>query len=340
MIDVLIIGSGIAGLEAACNLYESGKEIFLLEKEKNVGGNVQNWDTLFPDGKNARDIISYYMQEIQARQITTYLNTYVTGIHKCVDGTFEVHTSRDIVFKCKTVLIATGYSLFNAERKEEYGYQIYENVVTSADLEKRFAQQSKNQLPNGKPLHRIAFIHCVGSRDEKSGNHYCSKVCCITAVKQAIKMKQLVPDVEVFCFYMDLRMYGPGFEEKYREAQEKWGIQFIRGRVSEVAETLDKRLQVKAEDTLAARPFKLEVDMLVLMIGMESQASTALFQKSCGLKCADSRFIQPYQHHLDSNATNVKGVFTAGACIGPLSVFDTINHARSAAISVSNFLAE
>src|SRR5690554_1074644 len=152
MIDVLIIGSGVAGLEAACNLYDSGKDVLVLEKEKSIGGNVQNWDSLFPDGEKAQNIISHYMHEIQARQITVYINTFVSGIRKIADNTFEVNTSRDIVFKCKTVLLATGYSLFNAERKEEYGYQIYDNVITSADLEKRFVLQKAVTSPTGNSL--------------------------------------------------------------------------------------------------------------------------------------------------------------------------------------------
>jgi len=77
------------------------------------------------------------------------------------------------------------------------------------------------------------LVHCVGSRDEKVGNHYCSKVCCVTGVKQAIELQEQYPGVEIYCFYMDLRMYGEGFEELYRKAQEKNNVQFIRGRVSE-----------------------------------------------------------------------------------------------------------
>ena len=176
-----------------------------------------------------------------------HVSQYVCKFYKKQDdGSFEIHTSREVSFKCKTVVVATGYSLFNAQRKEEYGYGIYSHVLTSADLEKHWQKQSTEFVsPTQKPLNKVAFIHCVGSRDEKSGNHYCSKVCCVTAVKQAITLKKQSPHTQVFCFYMDLRMYGPGFEEMYREAQETWGIQFIRGRLSEVAEHIDGSLQPK-----------------------------------------------------------------------------------------------
>jgi heterodisulfide reductase subunit A len=339
MIDVLIIGGGIAGIETACSLQELGLETLILEKEKQIGGHINDWDTLFPTKRPAHEVITHYTEQVRTKALTIYLNTCVTSIKKQDDGTFEVHTSREVSFKSKSVVISSGYSLFNAERKEEYGYKIYDNVMTSPELEAKFKSHSGEFLnPSGKKPDRVAFIHCVGSRDEKTGNHYCSKVCCVTGVKQAIKVKQLSPETEVFCFYMDLRMYGPGFEEMYREAQEKWGVQFIRGRLSEVAENMDGTLQLKAEDTLAARPFKIQVDMLVLLVGMEAGKSTAAFSESCGVACADSRFIKPGDHHIAPNTTNIDGLFTAGTSIAPLSVFDTINHAKSAAFAVKQYL--
>ncbi|MBR4690123.1 MAG: CoB--CoM heterodisulfide reductase iron-sulfur subunit A family protein [Bacteroidales bacterium] len=338
MIDVLIIGGGIAGIETACSLQDLGYETIIVEKEKTIGGHLNDWDTLFPTHRSASEVLAHYIDETRKRALTIYLNTYVISVKKQDDGTFEVHTSRDVVFRSKAVVVASGYKLFNAERKEEYGYKIYDNVLTSADLEVKLKDlKGEFKTPTDKVPERIAFIHCVGSRDEKSGNHYCSKLCCVTAVKQAIHLKQLCPKAEIFCCYMDLRMYGPGFEEMYREAQEKYHIQFIRGRLSEVGENSNGTLQLKVEDTLAARPCKIQVDMLVLMVGMESAKSTELFAQSCGLKCAPNRFIQPLDHHIGSNLTNVEGLFTAGTSIGPMSVFDTVNHAKATAFAIRDY---
>lgn len=339
MIDVLIIGGGIAGIETACSLQDMGYETVVVEKEKNIGGNVNNWDSLFPTFRSASEVITHYTDETRKRALTIYLNTNVISLKKLEDSTFEIQTSRDVVFRSKSVVLASGYSVFNAERKEEYGYKIYDNVLTSVDLEKKFKQLNGQEFltPTGKVPQKIAFIHCVGSRDEKSGNHYCSKLCCVTAVKQAIHLKQLFPQADVFCCYMDLRMYGQGFEEMYREAQEKYHVQFIRGRLSEVGENADGTLQLKVEDTLAARPCRIQVDMLVLMVGMESAKSTELFKQSCGLQCAPNRFVKPLDHHIASNETNIPGLFTAGTSIGPMSIFDTINHAKSAAFAVRDY---
>ncbi len=185
---------------------------------------------------------------------------------------------------------------------------------------------------------RIAFVHCVGSRDEKSGNHYCSKVCCITGVKQAIELKKRFPETEIFCFYMDLRMYGKHFEELYREAQEKYDIQFIRGRLSEASEKLDKSLLIKAEDTLSGRPLKMNVDLLVLLVGMEAGNGTASVSASCGLQCDASGFLSTADSFMHSNLSSQEGIFVAGSCSAPMSVNDTVVHARSAAYEVNDYL--
>ena len=130
-------------------------------------------------------------------------------------------------------------------------------------------KKGKITLVNGKFPKTIGIVHCVGSRDEKVGNFYCSKLCCVTAVKQAIEIREHLPESKVFCFYMDMRMGGAYYEELYREAQEVWGVNFIRGKVSEASESINNKLVVKVEDTLAGRPLKMELDMLVLMAGME-----------------------------------------------------------------------
>ena len=251
---------------------------------------------------------------------------------------FSIKTSDDQQLEADAIVLATGYELFDARRKEEYGYKIYDHVITSADLEQLFKTGKDLTVAAGENPKRIAFVHCVGSRDEKSGNHYCSKVCCITGVKQAIELKKNLPEAEIFCFYMDLRMYGKHFEELYREAQEKYDIQFIRGRLSEASEKIDKSLLIKAEDTLSGRPLKMNVDLLVLLIGMEAGKGTASAAASCSIGCEESGFLQTADSFLNSNSSLRDGIFLAGSCTAPMTVNDTIMHARSAAQEVNNYL--
>jgi heterodisulfide reductase subunit A len=170
------------------------------------------------------------------------------------------------------------------------------------------------------------------------GNFYCSKLCCVTAVKQAIEIRELLPDSKVFCFYMDMRMGGAFYEELYREAQEKWSVSFIRGKVSEASETVDNRLTIKVEDTLAGRPLRMKLDLLVLMAGMEMSHGGKKIAELGGLTTGENRFFSAADNHTGSNKSNVEGVFYAGTCTAPMNITETISHARSAVVEVIDYL--
>lgn len=135
-----------------------------------------------------------------------------------------------------------------------------------------------------------------------------------------------------------MRMGGAHYEELYREAQEMWGVNFIRGKVSEVGENLDGKLIVKAEDTLAGRPLKMEIDMLVLMAGMEVSEEGSRLSGIAGLKMGENRFFESVDHHYGSNISNLDGVFLAGSCTAPMNVTETISHARAAVSEVLDYL--
>ncbi len=335
---VIIIGAGPAGLETSANLARLGFSVTLVEKEETTGGHLKKWHALFPallPGNEALESIIKGLGEGTKIQLATR----VTGL-EAVNNYFTVSGHNGWQQKADAVVITTGFQLFDARRKEEYGYGIYENVITSADLEELLANGKEFMNPQGKKPERVGFVHCVGSRDEKVNNLHCSKVCCITAVKQAIEVKQQLPEAEVFCFYMDLRMFGRHYEEFYKEAQEKYNIQFIRGRLSEATEDKDSNIVVKVEDTLIGKPLRLKVGLLVLMTGMEPAAGTKTLTDMLGLKNVSDRFIQPLDEVLHSNITEVPGVFVAGACTGPKSVSDTLADARSAALAVSDFLKQ
>jgi heterodisulfide reductase subunit A len=138
---------------------------------------------------------------------------------------------------------------------------------------------------------------------------------------------------------MDMRMGGAYYEELYREAQEEWNVNFIRGKVSEVSESINNRLIVKVEDTLAGRPLKMELDMLVLMAGMEMTETGIRIAASSGLNTGENRFFSPEDHHYGSNISNISGVFYAGTCTMPMNITETISHARAAVADVMEFLS-
>jgi len=334
--EVVIVGGGPAGLESAGRLAGEGIKVTVIEKNNNTGGHVNDWYHLFPDGRDSMEVSAYLINISENENVRIIPGTSAENI-KERNNSLLVYTSDGKQLKADAVIVATGFDLFRSERKEEYGYGIYDNVVSSADLEKMFRE---NQIVrhDGEVPGRIGFIHCVGSRDEKAGNIYCSKLCCITAVKQAIELKKKLSGANIYCFYMDMRMGGAHYEEIYKESQEKYGINYIRGKVSEISENHSGRLIIKAEDTLVGRPLRMELDMVVLMAGMEMSEGGRRIAENAGLLTGENRFFAVADNHFGSNLSNMKGVFYAGCCTAPLNLTETISHARSAAVEVLEFL--
>ena len=136
---------------------------------------------------------------------------------------------------------------------------------------------------------------------------------------------------------MDLRMFGRGYEDMYLKAQRDYGIRFIRGRVSEVSETLDRQVVVKAEDTLSGKPLKVTLDLLVLMAGMQNSQAGIKVGNKIGMRRSEDGFFTTKGSILSLQECDKAGIFYAGACTGPKTLPDTLNEARAAAISVHNY---
>ena len=166
---VIIIGGGPAGCEAAYRLANEGIQVDLIEKESTTGGHLNNWYQLFPDRKSAQEISQLLRANLEHPNIRLNLNTEARNLQKTAAGRFSVLLSDQGLLEGDALLLTTGFKLFEAQRKEEYGYGIYNHVITSVELENLFSNHLL-QLPEGKNPKRIGFIHCVGSRDEKIGN--------------------------------------------------------------------------------------------------------------------------------------------------------------------------
>lgn len=328
----------MAGLEAAGQLSKTGVEVSLIEKEDITGGHLNKWYKLFPDRRDSSEVKVYLDRISDRKGIKLLTNTTVEKFERNRNN-FSILTNKGNELIADAVIVATGFELFRSARKEEYGYGIYDNVITSGDLEEMF-RKGKITLKNGNTPRNLGLVHCVGSRDEKVGNLYCSKLCCVTAVKQAIEIREHLPESKVFCFYMDMRMGGAYYEELYREAQEVWGVNFIRGKVSEAGETVNNNLVIKVEDTLAGRPLKMELDMLILMAGMEMSEGGKKMASLANLKTGDNGFFAAADNHYGSNISNIKGIFYAGTCTAPMNITETISHARAAVADVVDYLKE
>lgn len=332
--DIVILGGGVAGMNAAINAATAGLSTVIIEKEASLGGHLKGLNRLFPEDYSAEELLERLRKAVADTPTEVVLNCEVTNIDP---QTHCVATKTGTTFRGKTLIIATGYELFDAALKQEYGYQIFDNVVTSYEFE-QIIKSGSIRTTDGKIPEKIAFLHCVGSRDEKVMQNHCSKVCCVTAVRQAINARQLLPQCKVYNFYMDIRMFGAGYEEMYRTAQQEYQIHFIRGRVSEASPTINNSIVLKAEDTLIVRPIKLEVDLLVLAIGMCPNAGITEIAHQKGFELYKSGFLKPVNSIDFSTYSNHEGIFYAGCAAAPKNIMESMNDAAQAVFAAKKYL--
>jgi len=333
---IAIIGAGPAGTAAAVAAAAMGMEVDWFEKEKRPGGKLNDYHQLFPDREFADKILSDFDGRAGTVAVKKHFGTAVTRI-ETDNRQLILLSGNQIVGGADSVIVATGFDFFDARIKEEFGYGLYKRVITSPDLERIFKTNHGELRTGGTDPGSIAFVHCVGSRDQQIGIHYCSRLCCITGIKQAIEIRELFPACKVYSFYIDMRAFGTGYEELYREAQEKHGVRFIRGRVSEASENQQYRIVLKAEDTLMAKPVKLTVDWLVLLVGMVPSCTQVMIDNHHYIDEATG-FYQKANVFSGSQISGLPGIFMAGACGGPMSIPESAASGRSAVAEALQYL--
>ncbi len=243
-----------------------------------------------------------------------------------------------VEFKVGAIIVATGFDPFDPSRKPEYGYDDYPNVITGMEMERLVSASGptggKVLINNGKEEiepKEVAFIKCVGSRDESVGNEYCSRVCCMYTAKQAHLIREKLPDANIRIYYMDVRAFGKGYEEFYDRVRRE-NVRYIRGNPSEIFKRGNK-LVVKAEDTLTSTPLEDEVDLVVLGVGLEPRAEMRQVMDLLRLSQSGDRFFLEAHPKLRPVDTATEGVFLAGCCQGPKDIPDTVAQAKGAASS-------
>jgi heterodisulfide reductase subunit A len=334
---IVIVGGGPAGLEAARGVADLGYPVVLVEARERLGGTpiAENYAALTHGMRDATEV----MEEMAAAVLGNPLVEIrprsrvaeCTGSEGAFRLTVESAGRREPV-EAGAIVVATGFQHFDPGRETQmYGYYEFDDVITLADAEAQLKQKKFVRPSNGQPPERICFIQCVGSRDRQIGNEYCSKVCCGIASKQAIEVRQLLPNCRVFIFYIDMRMYGFWENEIYWPAQEKYKVNYVKGIVTEILKKGD-RLVVRGEDTTMNRPMEVPMDMVVLSVGMEPSQGTREMAKVMGLAQNKYGFIETPPGSLDTVATSVPGIFVAGAAAGPKDLDDSISMAGAAAM--------
>ena len=260
---------------------------------------------------------------------------------KAIDHTMQ---PREIEVAVGSIILATGYDTFDPTRMKQYGYGIYPNVFTSLEFERL---SNATGPTGGKILIRdekgkfarvpqsVAILHCVGSRDVNY-HEYCSRVCCMYALKYTHLIKEKVGhDTKIYDFYIDQRCYGKGYEEFYRRCQEE-GTNFIRGKVAEITaqaalpEEAGKLIAI-AEDTLLGTRLRVPVDMVILCVAMEARRDAAEVGRIFGVNLGADGFFLEEHPKLGPLNTATDGVFLAGACQSPKDIPDAVAQASGAA---------
>jgi Heterodisulfide reductase, subunit A and related polyferredoxins len=240
----------------------------------------------------------------------------------------------DIEVDVGSVVLATGFKLFPADAKPQYGYGRYKNVITGMQMDRLLAPTRPYNAvlrpSDGKVPDNIAYVMCTGSRDDTVGNPLCSKICCMYSVKQNQLIMGALPLADVTVYYIDVRSVGKGYDEFYQQAKDM-GANFVKGRVSGITETADGNLVLRYEDIENDSALaESEHDLVVLAVGVQPNGEAPALFEDGALALDDYYYVGEADEDLDPGRTNLPGVFVAGSAAGAKDIPDSILHAGAA----------
>lgn len=239
------------------------------------------------------------------------------------------------------VVIATGHRGFDLKKRPEYGYCRYEDVITQMELARIMGVNGPTngkllRPSDGKIPERVVMVQCAGSRDDKSGGkRYCSKVCCMVALKHASFIRRYYPDTEIIICYTDMRT--PGMYENYFKYVQSREVKLLRGRPGEIAKKGDN-LVVRVEDTLNSEPVEIETDMIVLSEAMEPSEGTLKVSETLNVGLTEDLFVKEKHPKIRPVSTDVEGIYVCGTAQGPKDITESVSQANAAACKVSEII--
>ena len=414
MSNVVVIGAGITGIQAALDIAGHGIHVDLIEREPSIGGHMAQLDKTFPTNDCSMCILSPKMVDVarhpgvtihtctevesiegdvghftvKVKKHPRYIDeTACTGCGDCIQicpvevynrfdagigvrkAIYKPHAQAvpDIVLKdaehciecglcydicgpgailhedngkeltieAASIVITTGYSVYDARGKPQYGHLVFPDVVTSLELERminasgptggKIKRMSDGQIPRS-----IVFLQCVGSRDMTIDRPWCSCVCCMQAMKNAMLIKEKQPETDVVLLYMDVRSYGKGYEEYYERAKAQ-GVRFIRGIPSDVVQDKDG-MTIQIEDTEKGEVQVLHPGLVVLSVGIGPSDKVPVFAEMLRVPTEDSGFFKTVNDAVDTVATVRPGIYIAGTAYAPKDIPDCIASGGSAAM--------
>ena len=416
--DTLVIGGGIAGLQAALDLADQGFKVAVVEKDASIGGKMIRLSKVFPTLDCASCITTPKMAAAAHHEnitLFTYcdlksldrqnglLSARVTQKPRYVDpakcigcrqceygcpvyvpdaeqGGFSARKAiyipfsnavpqlalldvancslcgkcakicptqavdyleqpADFVIQSKTAILATGFKLTPLDQKEEYGQGRIKNVITSLQMERLLAPHGPFQRvvrpSDGKEPGSIAFVQCAGSRDKSLGIPYCSRVCCMYAIKQAMLLSGALPMADITIYYMDIRAFGKGYEQFFQNARAM-GIEFVKAKIAKIKSGENQNVVLSYENQEGdGGLMHREHDLVSLSLGMVPDWNPAGI---CPVTISQDAFLKNIRPSIAPTLTGLEGVFAAGVALGPKDIVDTIAEAGAAAMEASNYL--
>jgi heterodisulfide reductase subunit A len=340
----LVLGGGIAGLTAALELAEGGCPVVLVEATDRLGGNLSRVDLTAPYLDSARDLLTQritrvrshpgitVMMQTQLKALTGFVGNYTATLETDVDAA-RLMTS----VRLGNVVVATGYREFDAGRIAHYGWGRLPNVVTSFEFE-RMLRAGRIETKDGRPPRYAAIIHCVGSRSREF-HGYCSRVCCMTALKYSHEIKSAVPDCYVADLYIDMHAFGKGCEDFYKRGSEAKTLFLMYGKnerpvIRRAGPDDDCDMLIEVDEQLSGERIEIPADLVILMVGMEAREDAAAVARLVNIsQDKDGWFIESHPK-LDPVATTTDGIYIAGTCASPKDIPDTVAQARAAAARI------
>ncbi|MBC7081893.1 MAG: FAD-dependent oxidoreductase [Firmicutes bacterium] len=332
---VVVVGAGVAGMSTARSLAAAGARVTLIEKGERLGGMAADYACKGTDRCNKCNVclVHELVRDVKSRpDIHVMTGCTVDGAEALSSGGYRLKVGGREV-ECSAVVLATGFEPFDASMRPELGYGALPAVVSALDLEKALRDGGGIGEKFRRPIGKVAFVQCVGSRDLQRGRGYCSRVCCMYSLRMARAVRHRNPSIETTVFYMDFQGAGKDPGDLRRRAEAEDGVRFVRARPSEVAPAPDGRAVVWFEDLDGGICRPGEFDLVVLAVGTGPGRDTRTLADMFGLGLDEFGFFAPADPG-DEAATGVPGVFVAGTCRGPRDIAESVADGERAALAV------